>query len=87
MSLNLGQLLPFIEEMSAYGQLIERREPKRETNVVVLDAAKPYLVAALCRSRRLPAFVITAQPESAKKLYEQLSIWSDSPVNFFRWLD
>ncbi|MFC1930976.1 transcription-repair coupling factor, partial [Chloroflexota bacterium] len=83
MTLNLAQLLSLIEEMSDYGQLIERKESRRETNIVMLDAAKAYLIAALCRSRQLPTFVITAQPENAKKLYEQLSVWSDSPISFF----
>jgi transcription-repair coupling factor (superfamily II helicase) len=43
--------------------------------VVALDAARPYLIAALHRNLRLPLLVVTAQPENAKKLHEQLLSW------------
>ena len=75
----LDLLLHLIEEMPAYRQLIgERRWQDEGTRVVVLEAAKPYLIAALHQSQRLPMLVVTAQPENCKKLYEQLLIWSNS---------
>lgn len=43
-----------------------------------MDSAKPYLMAAICRKLQTPVLIITAQPENAKKLYEQISIWSDT---------
>jgi len=46
--------------------------------VVTLDAARPYLVAALYENLKLPMVVVTAQPENARKLHEQLSSWSRS---------
>lgn len=77
--LDLTQLLPLIEEMPAYRQLIdELKQPKGNTRVVVLSAAKPYLIAALHHSLRLPVLVVTAQPENCKKLYEQLLTWCNS---------
>ena len=79
MQLDLTQLLHLIEEMTAYRQLVdELRQPGGSTGVVVLDAAKPYLIAALYQSRRLPMLIVTAQPENSKKLYEQLLTWSDA---------
>jgi len=82
--LDLTQLLHLIEEMSAYRRLIEEKPPQGgETRVVVLEAAKPYLIANLYQRWRLPMLVVTAQPENGKKLYEQLSIWSDSQVKLF----
>ena len=79
MDLNLTQLLPLIEEMPAYRQLVAKlREVKGSTRVAVLDAAKPYLIAALYHSRRLPMLVVTAQPENCRKLYEQLLTWCAS---------
>ncbi len=83
MSLDLTQLLNLIEEMPDYRQLIKALQQDDETRVVVLEAAKPYLIAALYRSRRLPMLVVTAQPENCKKLYEQLSIWSNAEVKLF----
>jgi len=81
--LDLTKLLHLIEEMPLYRQFIRGLQQGGETRVVALEAAKPYLIAALYRSRRLPVLVVTAQPENCKKLYEQLSIWSNSEVKLF----
>ncbi len=79
MPLNLIQLLPLIEGMPAYRQLVaELQEANDSPQVTVLDAAKPYLIAALYHSRRLPMLVVTAQPENCRKLYEQLLTWGVS---------
>ncbi len=78
MSLNLTQLLRLIEEMPAYRRLVNELGQKNSPAVAVLDAVKPYLIAALYQSLRRPVMVITAQPENSKKLYEQLSVWCDS---------
>ncbi|GAI90454.1 unnamed protein product, partial [marine sediment metagenome] len=84
MPLDLAQLLCLIEEMPAYRQLIGALpSPKEGTKVVVLDAAKPYLIAALYQHWRLPMLVVTAQPGNSKRLYEQLLIWSGSQVKLF----
>ena len=77
--MNLTQLLHLIEEMPAYRQLVdEMKQLKGSIGATVLDAAKPYLIAALYQSLRLPVLVVTAQPENGKKLYEQLLIWCNS---------
>ena len=77
--LDLRQLLHLVEEMPAYSQLRdELRQSKGDTKVAVLDAAKPYLIAALHQSLHRPMMLVTAQPESCKKLYEQISIWCAS---------
>jgi len=77
--LDLTQLLHLIEEMPTYHQLVD--ELKQQTihpEVAVLDAAKPYLIAALYQNLKLPILVVTAQPENGKKLYEQILNWSGS---------
>ncbi len=80
MELNLTQLLSLIEEMPAYRQLVaELKQRNNNTTVSVLDAAKPYLLAALYHHRQLPILVVTAQPENAKKLHEQLLTWCALP--------
>ncbi len=83
--LNLTQLLHLIEEMPAYRQLVDKlRKQNGNIRAAVLDAAKPYLVAALYQSLRLPMLVVTAQPENGKKLYEQLLTWgSSSQIKLF----
>ena len=73
MQLNLTQLLHLIEEMPAYRRLVDELGQKNgSARVAVLDAAKPYLIAALYQSLHLPMLVVTAQPENCKRLYEQL---------------
>ncbi|MBA7483686.1 Transcription-repair-coupling factor [subsurface metagenome] len=79
MTLDLTQLLHLIKEMPAYRQLADELQKQNgSTRVAILDAAKPYLVAALYQSLPLPMLVVTAQPENGKKLYEQLSVWCGS---------
>ena len=72
----LTQLLHLIEELPGYRRLAdELQQPEGKPEVIVPDAAKPYLLAALYLKLRLPMLVVTAQPKSSKKLYEQLSFW------------
>ncbi len=79
MELNLTQLLYLIDEMPAYRQLVNELGQKNgRTRAAVLDAAKPYLIAALYQSLHRPMLVVTAQPENGKKLYEQLLLWCPS---------
>ena len=74
--MDLTRLLNLIEEMPAYRQLLD--ELRQNTRVIILDGAKPYFIAALYQSRRLPMMVVTAQPEKSRRLYEQLLAWSSS---------
>ena len=74
--MDLTRLLNLIAKMPAYRQLLD--ELRQNTRVIILDAAKPYLIAALYQSRRLPMMVVTAQPEKSRRLYEQLLAWSNS---------
>jgi len=79
MPLKLTQLLPLIEEVPAYRRLVaELGRKSGNARMAVLDAARPYLIAALHQSLRLPMLVVTAQPENAKRLYEQISTWCDA---------
>ena len=76
MSLELAPLLQLIDEMPAYRQLRDglRRSGDNAT-LTVLEAAKPYLITALYHNLERPLLVVTAQPEAAKDLYEQLLTW------------
>jgi len=82
---DLSPLLNIIDDMADYRRLRDGlSRTGDDTRVVVLDAAKPYLIAALHRSQQLPMLVVTARPENGKKLYEQLQIWTGpGPVRLF----
>jgi transcription-repair coupling factor (superfamily II helicase) len=71
---DLSLLLELIEASPAYDHLLEGLK-KRAGNTVALDAARPYLIAALHGRGRSTMLVVTAQPEHAKKLHEQLVSW------------
>jgi len=79
--MNLASLLPLIVEMPGYRRLLEALRQGGEQRIVVLDAAKPYLLASLHRELGLPMLVVTATPEEAKQLQDQLASWlSDSLI-------
>jgi transcription-repair coupling factor (superfamily II helicase) len=79
--LDISQLRHLIEDMPSYRELLgDLREGKNnDFRIRVLDAAKPYLIAALYQNLKLPVLVITAQPDNAKKLFEQISLWGPFP--------
>ncbi|MQY56062.1 MAG: transcription-repair coupling factor [Dehalococcoidia bacterium] len=80
--MNLSCLLSLLKEVPVYRQLVEGLlTTNHEHKVIVLDAAEPYLVAALYEELDLPLMVITAQPEGAKKLQEQLQVWCPPSTN------
>ncbi|MFC2012800.1 transcription-repair coupling factor [Chloroflexota bacterium] len=83
--MELTQLLRLSSEMQSYGQLAGKlQQPEVNTSVAVLDAARPYIIAALYHRLRRPLLVITARPENSRKLYEQLTTWiGDSQVRLF----
>lgn len=75
MSLDLTRLIELINEMPAYRRLTDELRGTVSSRVTMLDAAKPYLIAALYSSLKRPLFIVMAQPEEAKNLAEQLATW------------
>jgi hypothetical protein len=75
-ALNLSPLTSLLQEMPACRQLAgELSAVKGEHQADILDAAKAYLIAALYEELNFPIMVVTGQPESARKLHEQLRAW------------
>jgi len=74
-----------LKEVPAYVRLTgELSTPKGEHKAVILDAAKAYLIAALYEQLDLPIMVVTAQPETARKLHEQLRVWCSPSAELHR---
>jgi transcription-repair coupling factor (superfamily II helicase) len=83
--MNLSLLLSLLQEMPAYRQLVkELSAVKGEHKATILDAAKAYLIAALYEELDLPLMVVTGQPESARKLHEQLRAWCSPSAELHR---
>ncbi|MGB2885063.1 MAG: hypothetical protein WBC47_05680, partial [Dehalococcoidia bacterium] len=80
--MNLSGLLSLIDDMPSYRKLVQELQAVRGgRRVVVVDAARPYLITALFRQLGLPMLVITARSERARQLHEEIPLWfgSDAP--------
>ncbi len=73
---DLQKLLTLIEPLPAFRGVKESIAQRGESAVVVPEAARAYLAAALYECLEKPVLLITAQPEGARKLQEQLSSWA-----------
>jgi len=74
--MDLGKMLDLISDMPGYQRLVdELGRGNTSGSVAVLDAATPYLVAALYRGLQRPVMVVTAQPENARRFHDQLLAW------------
>jgi transcription-repair coupling factor (superfamily II helicase) len=84
-SVNLSRLLLLLKDMPAYRELVSRLHAlEGEHQVNLLDTAKSYLIAALHQELGIPVMVVTAQPETARKLHEQFQIWCPASVDLHR---
>jgi len=83
--MNLSCLLPLLRETPDLRQLIvEIRTNKKPQRINILDASKPYFVAALYQEIDSPVLVVTAQPEDARRFREQLQVWCPRQAELFR---
>ncbi|MCL4534625.1 MAG: transcription-repair coupling factor [Bacteroidetes bacterium] len=83
--MRLDGLIPLLELMPAWQRLkqwaseIHGPDGERRLALSVPEAAKPYLLAALARGLDSPLLVVTAQPQDAQRLADQLAVWSGVP--------
>jgi transcription-repair coupling factor (superfamily II helicase) len=83
--MNLSCLLSLLEDVPAYRELAgELATSQSEHGAIILDAARPYLIAALYEGLNLPIMVVTSQPETARKLHEQLRVWCSPSAELHR---
>ncbi len=82
--MNLDCLFPVIDDVPGYRRLLEEIRLGGEQTMVVLSAARPFLLSSLHRELGLPMLVITPHPEEAKHLQDQLQCWSgDASIELF----
>jgi len=84
---NLAGLLPLIQETPAFRQLADAIGPEAQERVLgvrggealgVIQAARPFLVAALYQQLGRPIVLITARAERVGYWTEQLHVWTGS---------
>lgn len=75
--MDLSCLLSLIRQVTVYQHLKNELLGWRvkEVRVVVSDAARPFVIAALHQELDLPVLVIVSRPEDAKRLYDELQVW------------
>jgi len=74
--MNLSSLFPLITEVPGYSRLLQQlSKAEGESRLTILNAAKPYLIAALHNELASPVMVITARAEDRQRLYEELQVW------------
>ncbi len=79
--MNLSGLLTAVREGASYRDMLSRlKEPPGFTpggfHWALLDAARPAVLAAVQQDWQGPILVLTAQPERAHYLREQVALWS-----------
>jgi len=80
--MDLSGIVRLIEDLPAV-QEAERRAAKAAPSVAILDAAKPCFIAALHGRWRGPLLVLTAAPERAKQIADELGAWLGSDARVF----
>ncbi|TAH50502.1 MAG: transcription-repair coupling factor [Chloroflexota bacterium] len=82
--MNLSGLLAFLDQTPEFQALLSRLAKPRVTEPLqVLDAARPFVLAALQQKRNAPIVVVTARTERAKQLWADLISWSAQPERVF----
>jgi transcription-repair coupling factor (superfamily II helicase) len=75
--LNLTGLLSLAETMPEISGMVKETETKGTSTAALMDAAKPFVIAALHRRFRVPFVIVTSHTENSRKLYELLSAWEE----------
>ena len=86
--MQLCGVLSLVSGLSGYDQLIQMLRsvgPQEPTSLplTLLEEARPYLLASLRRDLGLPMLVITPRRDRARRIYEQVRIWSSSSEGIF----
>jgi transcription-repair coupling factor (superfamily II helicase) len=84
--MSLSGLLPLLGETEQFAALLNSlRAPRAQAALIAPDPATECTVAALWRESGAPIFVLTPNPESARKLHDRLFTWlgDDAPIFHF----
>ncbi|HIF73084.1 MAG TPA: transcription-repair coupling factor [Dehalococcoidia bacterium] len=84
--MSLSGLLPLLRETEQFAALLNSLSaPRAHAAVMAPDPATECTVATLWRESGAPVFVLTPNPESARKLHDRLFTWlgDDAPIFHF----
>ncbi len=84
--MTLSGLLSALTSTIEFEDLIsEVHSPSANREVIVPDAATAYAIATLWSEYGAPVFVVTPNPESARRLTDQLTIWCGDSAPIFQF--
>ncbi|MCL2706691.1 MAG: transcription-repair coupling factor [Dehalococcoidia bacterium] len=72
--MKISVLLGLLRDCADFQKLVASLE-HASAQALVIEDAKPYLLAALFSELKRPMLVVTAQPDKTRKMAEQLSVW------------
>ncbi|MCL0043398.1 hypothetical protein M1N17_03030, partial [Dehalococcoidia bacterium] len=77
--MSLNGLLKILNATPGYKHVLQEMtlDELSPQKISVMDAAKPFSVAALWSELKRPMFVVLPSPEEARNLYEQVTVWLD----------
>ncbi len=80
--MNLSGLLALANRIPAYQQLLDELSlgaRDRPPPIQLLNAARPYLLAALYADLNRPLIAVVARSDQARQVFQQLCTWSATP--------
>ncbi|MCD6519058.1 MAG: transcription-repair coupling factor [Anaerolineae bacterium] len=83
--MNLEGLLALIKKDICYQEFLQRAQQRGKEQALpsfsldLLEAARPYLLAALQEDWSGPILVVAGRPENARALWDQVRSWSSDP--------
>lgn len=84
--MTLSGLLSALTSTLEFEELLsEVHSPSVNREVIVSDAATAYALATLWTEYGAPVFVVTPNPESARRLTDQLTIWCSDSAPVFQF--
>ena len=86
--MSLSGLLPLLGETEQFAALLNSlRAPRARAAAIAPDPATEYVLAALWRDSDAPMFVLTPNPESARKLHDRLFTWLGDDASIFHFAE
>ena len=84
--MSLRALSGLLEVAPQYQRILKSlSKPRASATVQVLSNAVPFALATLWHQLRVPALMITPRPEDARRLHEQVTIWSDEGTSILHF--
>ena len=74
--MSLEGLFPLLSRSAGYREISALlRQGEARARAILIESALPYWMAVLRGELHIPVLVVTARPERARRVYEDLLVW------------